>query len=126
MVQVGMPETEDKFRTELDSHAASIVVGKNVLVTHDTGKSVNVGPFTKKLGKLKDVPIVDCVVAHDCPYTKKTFLLAMYNALYIPEMLENLLPPFALRRQGNIVNDVPKIQINAPTELDHCLILVDV
>ena len=74
-----MPNIDDLFRTKLDSHAASIVVGKNVLVTHDTEKLVNVGPFTEKLGKLKDVPIVDCVVAHDCPYTKRTFMLAMYN-----------------------------------------------
>ena len=40
-------------------------------------------------------------------------------------MNENLLPPFALRRQGNVVNDIPKIQINASTKLDHCLILDD-
>ena len=86
---------------------------------------MTVGPFTDQLGKLQNVPIVDCVVAHDCPYMNKTVLLAMYNALYIPEMEENLIPPFALWRQGNVVNDIPKIQIDTPTELDHCLILDD-
>ena len=125
MVSIGYQQTEAIHRTELDSHAASIVVGKNVLVTHDSGKTVNVGPFTDQLGKLKNVPIVDCVVAHDCPYSKKTFILAMYNALYVPAMEDNLIPPFALRRQGNVVNDIPKIQVDAPTELDHCLILDD-
>lgn len=125
MVDAGNRKIEGVSRTELDSHAASIVVGKNALITHDSGKSVNVGPFTEQLGKLNDVPIVDCVIAHDCPYSKRTILLAMYNALYIPEMSENLVPPFVLRRQGNVVNDIPKIQIDAPTELDHCLILDD-
>ena len=125
MVQAGSCEKSEISRTELDSHASSIVVGKNVLVTHDTGKVVNVGPFTDQLGKLKDVPIVDCVVAHDCPYSKRTFFLAMYNTLYIPKMNENLVPPFTLRRQGNVVNDIPKIQLDAPSEMDHCIILDD-
>ena len=125
MVELRDQDKLEMCRTELDSHASSIVVGKHVLVTYDSGKVVNVGPFTDKLGKLRNVPIIDCVVAHDCPYTKRTFYLAMYNALYIPEMTENLIPPFALRRQGNVVNDVPKIQIDSPSELDHCIILDD-
>lgn len=49
----------------------------------------------------------------------------MYNALYIPSMRENLIPPFVVRRQGNVVNDIPKIQVLNPTEDDHCLILDD-
>ena len=84
---------------------------------------MNVGPFTDKLDKLSNVPVVDCIVAHECPYTRSTYSLAKYNALYIPEMTENLVPPFALRRQGNIVNNIPKIQLDKPSELDHCLIL---
>ena len=111
--------------SELDSHASSIVVGDAVLITHDSGKTANVGPFTEQLGKLHGVPIVDCVVAHDCPYSKKTYYIAMYNVLYIKGMKENLIPPFVVRRQGNIVNDIPKIQIIDPTEKDHCLILDD-
>ena len=99
------------------------MVGDDVLITHDTGKSANVGPFSEQLGKIKDVPIIDCVVAHDCTYSGKTYYLAMYNALYIPSMKENLIPPFVIRRQGNIVNDIPKIQVLNPTEEDHCLIL---
>ena len=109
----------------MDTHASSIVVGDDVLITHDSGKSANVGPFSEQLGKIKNVPIVDCVIAHDCPYTGKTIFLAMYNALYIPSMKENLVPPFVVRRQGHIVNDVPKIQVLDPTEDDHCLILDD-
>ena len=110
-------------RTELDTHASSIVIGDNVLVTHDSGKVANVGPFTDQLGKLKNIPIVDGVVAHDCKYTGKTYYIAMYNALYVKGMKDNLVPPFTVRRQGNIVNDVPKIQVLNPSELDHCLIL---
>ena len=90
-------------RTELDSHASSIVVGDDVLITHDTGRTVNFGPFTEQLGKLRNVTIIDCLVAYDCTYTGKSYYLSMYNVLYIPDMGENLVPPFVIRRQGNIV-----------------------
>ena len=91
-----MPSTDSDSRTELDLHTFLIVIGKNVLIKHDSGKTVNVGPFTDKLGKLKNVPIVDCVVAHNYLYTKKIIYLAMYNTIYIPEMNDNLIPPFVL------------------------------
>ena len=94
-----------------------------MLVINDTGKTVNVGPFTSTLGSLKSVPIIDCVVAYDCPYTNETIYLSMYNVLYVKEMEENLLPPFVVRREGHILNDVPKIQVDNPTEDDHCILL---
>ena len=102
-----------------------IVVGDDTLITHDSGKSGKVGLFSEQLGKISNVPIVDCVVAHDCKYSGRTIYLEMYNALYIPSIKENLIPPFLVWRQGNVVNDVPKIQILGPTEEDHYLILDD-
>lgn len=113
MVNVGTIQGGSLNRTKLDSYAVSIVVGRNVLDTHDSGKSVNVWPFMEQLGKLKDIPIVDCVVARNFPYSKRTFLLALYNAFYITKMRENLVPPFKLCRQGNVVNEITKIQIDA-------------
>ena len=112
-------------RTELDSHAASIVVGSNVLVLCDTGKAVDVGPFTKSLGSLKKVKVVDCAIAHDCPYSGNRRLIIMYNALHVPEMNHNLVPPFVIRRRGNVVSDVPKIHCQHPTENDHTISFED-
>ena len=51
--------------------------------------------------------------------------LAMYNALYVSEMNENLVPPFVIRRQGHKLLDVLKIHVEQPTENDHCLMLDD-
>ena len=82
----------------MDTHASSIVVGDDVLITHDSGKSANVELFSEQLVKIKDVPIVNCVIAHDCQYTGLTHYLAMYNVLYIPSMKENLIPPFVVRQ----------------------------
>ena len=112
-------------RTELDSHAASIVAGDNVLVIRESGRTVDVGPFTESLGKLKSVPVVDCAIAHDCPYTGLTRVIMMYNVLYIPQMTHNLIPPFVVRRRGHVINDVPKIHIDTPSEEDHSMYFAD-
>ena len=109
------------FRTELDSHAASIVAGRNVHVLRDSGRTVDVGPFTESLGKLKRIPVVDCAIAHDCPYSGTTRVMILYNALHIKEMNHNLLPPFVVRRKGNILNDIPKMQVQDPSVEDHSI-----
>lgn len=105
----------------MDSHAESVVAGKNVLILNDTGNTITVGPFTPELGKLNKVRIVDCAIAHDCPYTGKTHILVLYNALYVPSVDNNLVPPFVVRRRGHTINDVPKIQCSDPTEDNHCI-----
>jgi hypothetical protein len=110
-----------EFRTELDSHAASIVAGRNVHVIRDSGRTVDVGPFTESLGKLKRIPVVDCAIAHDCPYSGTTRVIILYNALHIKEMDHNLLPPFVVRRKGNILNDIPKMQVQDPSVEDHSI-----
>ena len=91
------------------------------MVINETGKTVEVGPFTKTLGSLKKVKVVDCAVAHDCPYSGETRIIVMFNALHVPSMEHNLVPPFVVRRRGNTINDVPKIQCEDPTEEDHSL-----
>jgi hypothetical protein len=34
-----------------------------------------VSPFSEKLGRATDVPIVDVAVAYDCPFTFNTYVL---------------------------------------------------
>lgn len=51
MMNVGSHHGKEMSRTELHSHAYSIVFWRIALITHDSGKAVYVGPFTKKLGK---------------------------------------------------------------------------
>ena len=83
--------------TDLDSHANMIVLGTQALVIQDTGHSAEVNAFSDDVGGLSKVPISDAVVEYDCPYTSKTYLLVMHNALQIPSMKHNLIPPFILR-----------------------------
>ena len=84
-------------RTELDSHANMVVVGKHCVIFDDTGKTCTVNAFSESTGKLENVPIVDALVAYDCPFKGKTFLLLMRNGLYIPKLEINLLSPFIIR-----------------------------
>ena len=92
--------SETSIRTELDSNANMVVVGRNCSIFDDTGRMRTFNAFSETAGELENVPIMDAVVAYDCPYQCKTYLLLMRNALYIPELDLNLLPPFIFREAG--------------------------
>ena len=110
--------------TQLDSHANMVVVGQQATVFGRSGKSADVRPFSSDCSKLESVPIVDAAVAYDCPYLMKTYLLSIRNALYVPSMTHNLIPPFIMREAGLVVNDVPRIHTKSEelTNETHCIV----
>jgi hypothetical protein len=112
------PETNESSRTEFDSHANMPVVGRHAYIISDTGKIADVSPFTPDY-KSMEIPIVDAAVQYEDPYDGKEYILVIRNALYVPSMKNNLLPPFILRQAGIEVNDVPKIHTNEPTQSTH-------
>ena len=109
-------------RTELDSHANMVVLGKYSYIFESTGRTCNVKPFSEDLGVASDVPIVDGALAYDCPYTRQTYIFIVRNALHIPSMTHNLVPPFIMRAGGVKVSDIAKIHCEDPTVDDHCII----
>ena len=115
------PEDDDVLtRTDLDSHANMPVVGGDVHILADTGKTAMVNAFSPELEPL-NLKIVDCVVAYNKPHTGETVLLTIYGALYAPAMEHNLVPPFMMREAGIIVDTMPKCQADEPTEQTHSL-----
>ncbi len=110
--------------TQLDSHANMVVVGGHASVFGNSGKSADVRPFSNDCSKLESVPIVDAAMAYDCPYSMKTYILAVKNALHVPSMEHNLVPPFILREAGLTVNDVLKIHTKSSelTNETHCIV----
>ena len=108
-------------RSELDSHANMVVIGKHAFVFESTGRTCNVKPFCDELGMAEDIPIVDAAIAYDCPYKNVTYILLIRNALYIHSMIHNLIPPFIMRAGNIIVNDTPKIHCKSPTANDHSI-----
>ena len=113
-------ETRVELCTELDSHVNMPVVGKHAYIIAETGKKVDMSPFTPDYKPLT-VPLVDATVKYDNPYNGKTYILVLCNALYVPSMDHNLIPPFMLREMGVTVNDVPKIRKEDPTVDDHAI-----
>jgi hypothetical protein len=112
---------DENSRTEVDSHANMPVVGRNAYVISDTGKVADVSPFTPDY-KSMQIKVVDAAVQYDCPYTgTSAYILVLPNALHVPSMRHNLLPPFILRQAGLNVKEVPKIHVDEPTTADHSI-----
>jgi len=104
-----------------------IVLGKHCFVFDNVhGQTCEIQPFDPSLGTVKKVPIVDAAIAYDCPYTHKTYILMFRNALHVPSMDNNLIPPFIMREAGITVNDVPKIHANDPENKDHSIAFPDI
>ena len=117
-------ETRVESRTELDSHANMPVVGKHAYIIAETGKKVDMSPFTPDYKPLT-IPLVDATVKYNNPYDGKIYILVLHNALHVPLMDHNLIPPFMLREMGVTVNDVPKIHKEDPTVDDHAITFVE-
>ena len=107
-------------RTDLDSHANMPVVGSNSKIIRRAGKEVNVSPFTPDYNPIT-LPVVDAAVLYQCPYTGKEYVLIIMNALHVPAMSHNLIPPFIIRDAGVTVRSTPKIQCSDPDETHHAL-----
>jgi hypothetical protein len=108
-------------RTELDSHANMPVVGKNTLIVQELGETVDVNAFTPDYPAMK-AKLIDAAVRYDCPFSGISHLLLIRNAIYVPAMKNNLIPPFIMREAGIKVNDCPKIHVNDPSVDDHAII----
>ena len=106
-----MVDDSNESRTELDSHANMPVVGKNAYIVAETGRTVDISPFTPDY-KAMTVPLVNAAIQYDSPYSGESCILVIRNALLVPKMRNNLLPPFMLREAGITVNEIPKIQVN--------------
>ena len=69
------------------------VVGSGALVLVDHLRTCEVSPYCPDYEPMK-VPLVDAAVRYDCPFDGRVYILLIQNALYVPSMDYNLLPPF--------------------------------
>lgn len=112
-------------RTDLDSHANMFVAGCDAHILGSSGRTATVRGFSPDLDPI-ETPIVDCAFLYECPYSGQTYILLALNALYVPTMTHNLVPPFILREAGLVVNEIPKIQVPTPDESVHSIYNEDV
>ena len=97
-----------------------VVLGRNCHVVNYSGKTAEVHPFSPEYEALQ-VPIVDAVIQYDDPYSGETYMLVCKEALYVPVMKYNLIPPFLMREAGLTVDDLPKVQSLNPTKHHHSI-----
>ena len=88
-------EKDGESRTEQDSHANMPVVGKEALIVEQSRKTVEVSPFTPDYKPIK-VEVVNAEVPYDSPFDGREYMLVIQNALCIPSMSNNLIPPFIM------------------------------
>ena len=83
-------DDEETTTTQLDTHANMVVLGSQATVFGQSGRRCDVRPFSSDCSKLESVPIVDAAMAYDCPYSMKTFILTVRNALHVPSMRQRV------------------------------------
>ena len=80
---VNVSDGDHESTTELDSHANMPVAGAHSTIISQTGLYADVAAYSPDLPSRK-IKIFDVALAYDDPYTSKTYLLVMRNALHIP------------------------------------------
>ena len=107
--------------TELDSHANMAVAGQDCTIIARSGHHATVTPFSSDLPAMEQVEIGDVAIAYDDPYSSRTFLLVIRNALLISSMDHNLLPPFLVREASLFLDETPKFQSTDLTRDNHTI-----
>ena len=114
-------EQNEVSRTEFDSHANMPLVGCEAYVIADTGKKATVYPYSPDYSP-KELAIVDAGLMYECPYSGESYILIVRNAIRVPSMVHNLVPPFILREAGVQVKEIPKFQCKDPDVNDHAIV----
>ena len=97
-----------------------LVIGKHSKILARSGKTVDVQAFSPDIAPL-ELELVDAAVLYEDPYTGNLIICIAQNALYVPTMHHNLIPPFILREAGVEVNEVPKFHVKNPNEEHHSI-----
>ncbi len=76
-------------RMELDSHADTVVLGRNCTILSHTGRECDVSPYSKTYESIKGVPIVTGATAWTCETTGLTYILVFHEALWMGDSLDH-------------------------------------
>jgi hypothetical protein len=95
----------EESRTDLDSHSNLPVVGSGAHVVVDPYRTCQGSPYSPDYDSM-EVSLVDAAVRYD--RDGRVYILFIRNALYIPSLDHNLLPPFMMREAGVIVKTLQR------------------
>ena len=88
-----------------------VTVERNVYIVSDTGGTAEVIPVTPDFESTHKVPIVDTTIRHDDEHTGNICALTVRDALSVPAMGHNLIPPFTTRKGRINARTTPKFQV---------------
>ena len=71
-----------------------VVLGMNYFIFDINGRTCSVKLLSSELGIAENVPIFDGEISYDCQYSNQTYILIIWNYLYIKTMQHNLIPTF--------------------------------
>ena len=92
----------------MDSHADTIVAGRNCVVLNYVGKECDVHAFSDSHDAIKNVPLAQVGTAWQSPESSQTYILVMNEALWMgDQMIDTLINPNQLRHFGINVQDNP-------------------
>ena len=77
-----------------------VVIGAQGTIIQMTSKYTDVNGVSSDVGKISRDPIVDAVLAYDCPISGKMTLLVAKNELFVQSMNHNLIPHQSCEKQG--------------------------
>jgi hypothetical protein len=106
-------------KSELDSHADTVVLGSNCVILNYTGRECDVSPYTDTYDAIKGVPIIKGATAWTSNLTGETFIMVFNKALCMGKVMEHsLINPNQLRHYGVNVQDNPysSTQVHISTE----------
>ena len=109
---------------ELDSNANMPVVGASAYIISDTGDTADVNCYSPEY-KTRKIKIFDADLQYKIQYDAKISILVLQNALYVPSMINNLIPPLIMREAGIKVNKIPKIHLNNPYVEGHSIFFAE-
>ena len=92
--------------TEMDSHADTIVAGRNTLLLSYTDRVCEVSPYSDEYQPIKDVPVVSAATGYTSA-CGENFILILNEALWMPNLNHSLINPNQLRHHGVEVQDNP-------------------
>ncbi len=95
-------------KMEMDSHADTVVLGRNCVILKYTGRECDVSPYTDLYEAIKGVPIVTGATAWTSQVDGQTHILVFHEAQWMGEVLEHsLINPNQLHHYGVLVQDNP-------------------
>ena len=93
---------------EMDTHADTIVFGRNFVQLQATGRECSVSPYSDAYEAIHSVPIVSAATAWTSPRTTETYILVFHEGLWMGETMDHsLVNPNQMRAYGVTVQENP-------------------